>query len=324
MTTLFAPDAQPVYLRVNSTQSFAVDPAWPERRADIVWGPMSGIAVDRADNVWVLSRKNIQVIQYSPAGKVLRAWGNGFLKGPHQLRLDSHDNLWFADSGNHVVVQTTPDGKVLRTLGTPGEGACDESHFWKPTDVAVSNAGDVYIADGYGNARIVHYDKNGKYVRAWGKLGVKTGEFNLLHSVAVDSRGRVYVADRNNARVQVFEGNGTFVDQWLNIVVPCSFGMTRKDELWICGTSPMLWRDEDGMLGYPPKDQLVMKFNTAGKMLQLWSFPMGEDGKEKPGDLNWIHGLAADSKGNLFAVDVMGKRVQKFGLVPSETPAANK
>jgi NHL repeat len=128
----------------------------------------------------------------------------------------------------------------------------------------------------------------------------------------VDSSGRLYVADRNNARIQVFSQDGTFLDQWRNIVVPCAFWMTKDDELWVCGTSPMTWRPEDNVLGYPPKDQLLMKFNSSGKLLQLWSVPKGEDGKERPGDLNWVHGLAVDSKGNIYAVDLKGKRAQKF------------
>ncbi len=129
------------------------------------------------------------------------------------------------------------------------------------------------------------------------------------------------MGDRNNARIQVFEKDGTFVDQWRNIVVPCAFCMTKDDELWVGGTSPMTWRREDNMLGYPPKDQLVMKFNTSGKLLQLWSFPMGEDGKEQPGDLNWAHGMTVDAAGNLYIVDVMGKRAQKFVCVPEDSKA---
>jgi hypothetical protein len=300
------------YLRVNLTKWLQVDPSWPERRKDVVWGGMSGATIDAHDNVWVLSRTGEHVLEYQADGKFLRAWGKDLVAGAHQIRIDSQGNVWLVDNGKHCVLKCTPEGKVLLTLGTPGTSGCDESHFWKPTDVAITATGDVYVADGYGNARIVHFDKNGKFVKAWGKLGIEPGQFSLPHSVVADSKGRLYVADRNNARIQVFEGDGTFVDEWRNIVVPCSLCMTKNDELWVCGTSPMTWRAIDNMLGYPPKDQLMMKFNTSGKLLQLWSAPVGEDGKEKPGDLNWVHGLTVDSAGNIYAVDVMGKRVQKF------------
>jgi hypothetical protein len=309
-------DAPLPYLRVNSATSYEVDPTWPERRKDVVWGGMSGIAVDSRDNVWVLSRANPFVQVYQADGKFLQSWGEVLFGSPHMLALDSQGNVWVTDTRNHVVVQCSPEGKALRTLGTPGEPGCDERHFDKPTDVVVTPKGDVFVTDGYGNARVVHFDKNGKFVKSWGKLGTGPGEFNLPHAIALDSRGRLYVADRNNARIQVFDQRGKFLDQWRNIVVPCALWMTKADELWVCGTSPMTWRPEDNVLGYPPKDQLLMKFNTSGKLLQLWSVPKGEDGKEQPGDLNWAHGLATDSKGNLYVVDVKGKRVQKFVAEP--------
>jgi sugar lactone lactonase YvrE len=309
-------DAPLPYLRVNSVISYEADSTWPERRQDVVWGAMSSVAVDGQDNVWVLSRANPFVQVYQADGKFLQSWGEGLFGSPHMLKLDHQGNVWVTDTRQHVVVQCSPDGKVLRTLGTRGEPGCDDRHFNKPTDVVVTPAGDVFVSDGYGNARVVHYDKDGKFVRAWGKLGIEPGEFNLPHAIALDSRGRLYVADRNNARIQVFAQDATFIEQWRNIVVPCAFWMTKDDELWVCGTSPMTWRPEDNVLGYPPKDQLFMKFNTSGKLLQLWSVPKGEDGKERPGDLNWVHGLAVDSKGNVYAVDVMGRRVQKFVPTP--------
>jgi hypothetical protein len=234
------------------------------------------------------------------------------LDTPHSIKLDGQGNVWLADVGNHVVIQCTPDGKVLRTLGIRGEAGADERHFNRPADMVVTPAGDVFIADGYGNARVVHYDKNGSFVKSWGKLGMEPGEFSLPHAIAVDSRGRLYVADRNNVRIQVFDQTGKFLDEWRNIVTPCAFWMSKNDELWVCGSSPMPWRPGDKVLGYPPVDQLFMKFNTSGKLLQLWAIPKGEDGKERPGEVNWAHGLALDSNGNIYTVDIKGQRAQKF------------
>jgi len=304
------------YLRVDSATSFAADASWPERRADTPWGAMSGVFVDAQGNVWALSRANPYVMQYGADGKLKQSWGAGLFGSPHMLKLDGQGNVWVADSRKHVVMQCSPAGKLLRTLGTDGAAGCDEAHFFKPTDMTVTAAGDVYIADGYGNARVVHFDKNGRFVRAWGKLGIGPGEFNLPHAITSDSRGRVYVADRNNARIQVFDGDGKYLDQWRDIVVPCALAMTREDELWVIGTSPMTWRQEDDMLGYPPKDQLFMRFDTAGKLLQLWSVPKCEDGREEPGNLNWCHSIAADGQGNIFTVEVNGKRLQKFVRIP--------
>jgi pimeloyl-ACP methyl ester carboxylesterase len=310
------------YPRVTMSTWYQVDQTWPGRPPNINWGPMSGVAVDAQDNVWVLARTDPPVQVYQPDGKFLRAWGTGLLDTPHQLKLDPQGNVWLADSGNHVVLQCTPEGKVIRTLGTRGEPGCDERHFNRPADMVITPEGDAFVADGYGNARVVHFDKNGNFVKSWGKLGTEAGAFSLPHAIALDSRGRLYVADRNNARIQVFDQDGKLQGLWRNLMVPCAFWMTKDDELWVCGPSPMPWRADDKVLGYPPNDQLFMKFNTSGKLLQLWAVPKGEDGKERPGELNWVHGLALDSNGNIYAVDIKGQRAQKFVL--QEPPAQTR
>jgi sugar lactone lactonase YvrE len=161
----------------------------------------------------------------------------------------------------------------------------------------------------------VHFDKNGKYLKEWGELGSKPGQFSIPHAIAVDSKGRVYVADRNNVRIQVFDANGKLLDVWNNLLVPWGLCLTKNDELWACGCSPMHWRPDDNALSCPPKDQLFMRFNADGKLLQLWTVPKGVDGLERPGELNWVHCLAVDSQGNLYAGDIKGKRAQKFKLV---------
>lgn len=311
------------YPRINMARSYQADATWPRRPPSIRWGPMSGVAVDSQDNVWILSRTDPPVQIYRPDGTFLRSWGEGLLNTPHQLKLDSQGNVWLADSGNHVVLQCTPQGRVIRTLGTRGEPGCDERHFNRPADMVITPQGDVFVADGYGNARVVHFDRNGKFVKSWGKLGTGPGDFSLPHAIAVESRGRLYVADRNNVRIQVINQDGKFLDQWRNLVVPCALWMTKDDELWVCGSSPMTWRSDDKVLGYPPMDQLFMRFDTSGKLLQLWAAPKGEDGKERAGDLNWVHGMALDSKGNIYAVDIKGQRAQKFLLqeASSETDA---
>jgi hypothetical protein len=120
------------------------------------------------------------------------------------------------------------------------------------------------------------------------------------------------VADRSNARIQVFDQNGTFLEQWRNLLVPWSLWITPQDEIWTSGSSPTLAFDSRGMTGIPPPDQVFMRLNTSGKLLELWCPRLGVDGQEKPGETNWVHALAADSKGNLYAGDIRGHRLQKF------------
>lgn len=306
------PYAGPDYPRVNVSTWYEVDPSWPQRPDGFVWGAMPGVAVDRKDNIWIFTREKPPVQIYRPDGKFVGAWGNEVVGKAHQIKFDRQGNVWLTDVGNHVVMQLTPEGKLLKTLGTRGEAGCDESHFDRPTDMVVAPDGDVFVSDGYGNARIVHFDKEGRFVKSWGRLGVGPGEFSIPHAIVMDSKGRLYVADRNNARIQVFDTEGKFLEQWRNLLVPWSFWMTENDEIWTCGSSPMIWRAEDKVLGCPPKDQLIMRLDTTGRLLQLWTFPKAADGQEKPGELNWLHSLALDSKGNMYAVDIIGQRAQKF------------
>jgi hypothetical protein len=301
-----------VHPHINLATSYQADPSWPAKPANIAWEAVPSVAIDNGGNVWMFTRTKPPVQVYDAAGKFLRSWGENDIQVAHGLRFDPEGNVWLTDVGSHLVMQFTPEGKLLKTLGTRGAAGEDASHFNKPTDVVVAPSGDVFVADGYGNNRIVHFDRNGKFVKAWGKLGVGPGEFSLPHAIVRDSKGRLYVADRNNVRIQVFDENGTFLDQWKNILVPWGLFVDGNDEIWACGSSPMPWVGDQKFLGCPPKDQVVMRFNTSGKLLSLWTIPKGEDGKEQPGEVNWLHGLAVDSQGNLFLGDIKGKRLMKF------------
>lgn len=315
--SILAQEPKPTaYPRITLATWYEVDPAWPQKPAGVEWGDVPGISVDARDQVWIFTRATPSVQAYTSSGKLVRSFDHELIKRAHHLRVDPQGNLWLADVGNHLVMQFTPEGKLLRSLGTKGEAGEGPARFNQPTDMAITPEGDVFISDGYGNSRIVHFDRNGKFVKAWGKLGVAPGELSLPHSIVVDSKGRLYVADRNNVRVQVFDREGKFLSEWRDLVVPWGLWVTSTrggaDEIWVCGSSPMPWKKDEGSLGAPPKDQVFMRFNTDGKLLQLWTVPKGEDGKEAPGECNWVHCMALDSKGNLYAGDIRGKRAQKF------------
>jgi hypothetical protein len=304
--------AEPRYPKVNLAIAYTVDPHWPQKPADFHWGQMPGVAVDAQDHVYIFTRAEPPVQVYDAEGKFLRAWGGDSLKTAHHIKIDQEGNVWVADIGHHVVEKYTPEGKLLRSLGTKGAPGRDHTHLDMPTDMAITPTGDVFVSDGYGNSRIVHFDRDGRFVKAWGRLGHRSGEFSIPHAIEVDSKGRLYVADRNNARIQVFDQEGKFLDEWRDVVTPWGLCMTRNNELWVCGSSPMQWRKEDEALGCPPKDQVFMRFNSAGKLIQLWTVPKGADGLERPGECNWVHAIAVDSKGNLYVGDILGKRAQKF------------
>ncbi len=304
---------EPKYPHVNLAVDYVVDPKWPQKPADLQWGHVPGMAIDAKDNVYVFTRSYPPVQVYDASGKYLRGWGKG-IKNAHHIRIDSEGNVWTTDLDNHVVEKYTPEGKLLLTLGTRGKAGRDQTHLYMPTDMAVTPAGDIFVSDGYGNARIVHFDKEGKFVHAWGELGHGPGQFSIPHSIVTDSKGHLYVADRNNVRIQVFNSKGKYLAEWRNLIVPWGLWVTPKDEIWVCGSSPMQWRKTDGALGCPPKDQIFMKFNPQGKLLQLFTLPKGLDGLERVGEVNWVHAIAVDSRGNLYLGDIIGKRAQKFVL----------
>jgi sugar lactone lactonase YvrE len=311
--TVPAQEKEPKYPHVNVAVSYEFDPRWPAKPADMPWAAMSSIAVDRDDNVYLLTRTSAPVQVYDKHGKFLRSWGKG-METPHQLRIDNAGNIWVADVGTHVVEKYTPEGKLLMTIGTKGKAGRDQTHLNMPTDVAIGAFYDVYISDGYGNARVVHYDPEGKYLNEWGEPGQGPGQFSIPHSIALDAQGRIYVADRNNVRIQVFDGKGKFLAQWRDLLVPWTFSMLKGDQLWVCGSSPMQWRKQDTALGCPPKDQVFMRFDTSGTLQQLFTLPKGIDGLERPGEVNWVHGMAFDSQGNMYLGDIIGRRAQRFVL----------
>lgn len=302
----------PDYPRVNRTPWYAVDPQWPQRPEQIERTPVSGVAVDAKDQVWIFTRSTPPVQVYTRDGKYVRGWGTGVVDKSHHMKIDPQGNIWLADIGNHTVRQFTPEGKLLLTLGIPGEFGEDERRLSQPTDVAVTNTGDIFVADGYGNNRIVQFTAEGKYVKQWGTMGTEPGEFCNPHAIALDSKGRLYVADRYNVRIQVFSQEGEVLDVWNDVVIPWGLWITPEDDVWVCGSSPDAWPDDPKLpRGGKPRDQLFLKFRTDGKLQQLWSAPLGGEATE-PGQLNQVHSLALDRAGNIYAGDIQGKRAQKF------------
>lgn len=303
----------PPYPRIDNTIGYKADPNWPkEMPPGGEWGQMSSVAIAPDGNIWTFNRGKMPVQVYTPEGALVKSWGEGGLfKNPHTIRFDSAGNLWIADTGTNTVRRFTVDGKVLMTLGTPNEAGADQTHLNQPNDVAVAANGDVYVSDGYGNDRIVVFDKSGKYLRSWGKLGNGPGEFSQPHSLVLDSRGRVYVADRNNDRIQIFDAQGKFLAEWKNIITPWALAITKDDEIYVCGSSPMLWSEipaNQAALATPPKDQLFMKLDTEGRLKQLWVMPKGD----KPGEVNWIHSIAVAADGSVYFGEVQARRAQKF------------
>ena len=196
--------------------------------------------------------KNIDTIyKFDAKGNVAKSFGAGMFIWPHGLHVDREGNVWATDAAGqdavamaakaggkfgHQVVKFSPDGKVLMTLGEPGVPGSDERHFMSPSAVAVAANGDIFVADGHGvneNNRVVRFSKDGKFIKAWGKTGYAPGEFRTLHAIAIDSRGRVFVADRGNNRIQIFDQEGKHLSTWLQFGTPSGIAFDDKDQIYV-------------------------------------------------------------------------------------------
>lgn len=309
------------YPKINLAAGYEVVPDWPKKPVEIAWDQIAGVSVDKQGRVWLFNRADPPVQVYSAEGDFLFSWGDGLFKGPHYLRIDHEGHVWTTDYRRHLVRKFTEDGKLLLTLGTADEKGDDETHLSGPTDVAVSPAGDIFVSDGYGNNRVVHYDKEGNFVKSFGELGVELGQLSQPHSIAMDSQGRLYVCERNNGRIQIFDQSGKTLGAWKNLINPWGIHITPSDDIFVCGSTPARWT-ERGNLGNPPHDQILMRFDTTGRALELWGFPLAKDGELEPGHLDWMHGMGMDNAGNLYISDVDENspvhRLQKFKRLPAE------
>lgn len=322
----------PGFAKEPTITEYDVDPSWPQRPEGISGkGWVSGLAIDDKDQVWFFRKGPNPIQVYTADGQFVRSWGSGMFDNPHQLRIDHEGNIWVADFGLHVVQKFTTQGVLLMTLGIRGESGEDENHFFRPTDMAITKTGDIFVTDGYGNRRIVHFDKNGKFIKTWGEYGTAPGSFVLPHAIVVDSQGRLYVADRNSGRIQVFNQDGELLDQWSNLIMPWGLSVTKNDDIWVCGSSPHWWL-RDGK--YPEyKDQVFMRFSTDGRVRQVWQIPLGDIGEDKnnpdvsrmkPGEAVGVHCIAQNSKGNLFVGDIYGERAQKFIAITKRPESEDK
>jgi len=323
---------------------------------DTYLGEATGVAVNAKGHIFVLSRGNTtgpayaaaaaQLLEFDATGRFVReigknlyAWSFG-----HTVRIDPQQNIWVADKGSDMVIKFNPAGRVLMVFGRKQEASdedtaplkhpkpplpAEDGRFRQVTDVAFDPAGNAFISDGYINSRIAKVDKNGNWVKSWGDRGTKPGEFNTPHSIAADAKGNLYVADRGNRRIQVFDGEGTFLRE-ITIDVPYdpkarpAIGnhpdVTKIDTLpnkvmmpgapWaVCitpGPNQVLYTSD----AFPGR---VYKLSLEGKVLGV----LGESGKQLK-QFGWIHEIACPSENVLYVAELLNWRVQKLVLHPKK------
>jgi len=257
------------------------------------------VAVDAKDRVYVFNRGEHPVIVFERDGSFVTAWGEGLFSRPHGMTLTPDETLYCVDDVSHCIYRCSLSGQVLQTIGTPGSPAPRHSGrpFDRPTKVALDpKAGDLYIADGYGNARVHKFSADGQHLFSWGEYGTDPGQFNLVHSICTDGDGKIYVADRENHRVQVFDEKGRYVAQWNNLHRPC--GLYIHDGLAYVG---QLLTSLSVNADYPNIGACVSIHDLTGRRLARLGAARAGEG---PGQFTGPHGLAVDSRGDIYVGEV--------------------
>lgn len=280
---------------------------------------VADVAVDDRDRVYVLNRGEHPMMVFDRDGKLLDAWGEGLFVRPHGVTVGPDGALYCVDDAAHCIYKFTPEGKMLGTLGTPGRPAPRGSGlpFCQPTKVAFHPlTGDLYIADGYGNARVHRFSPDGRHLFSWGDYGTDPGQLNLVHSICTDTEGRVYVADRENHRVQVFDSDGRYLTQWNNLHRPC--GLCIRGGLVYVG---QLHTGLEVNRTYPNIGACVSIHDLSGRRVARLGHPMQGIG---PGQFVAPHGLAVDSRGDIYVGEVSYAEYGRYQTPPREVRSFRK
>jgi DNA-binding beta-propeller fold protein YncE len=288
--------------RGGSAMNYRPVEGWGRLPAGWSYVEATSVGIDAKDNVYVFNRGAHPVIVFDREGNFLRAWGEGIFRRPHGITIGPDGTLWLTDDQHHTIRQFTAEGKLLLTIGDPDTPSTPHGGkpFNRPTHVALCpKRGDVYVSDGYGNSRVHKYDPRGRHLHSWGEPGTDPGCFNVPHNIATDADGLVYVADRENHRVQVFDGTGQYVTQVNNLHRPCGLFADRRDGgLLYVGELPTHLSVNAGVPNLGARVSIVtLKGDLVGRI-------GGAFAGEKPGEFVAPHGCAVDSRGALYVAEV--------------------
>ena len=278
----------------QGTHQYIVEDNWWTLPDGWEFGWIPAVAVDSQDRVYVYSRSEHPMVVFDRDGNFLTSWGDDILKDAHGIFIDADDNIYCVERETHVMHKFTTDGELQMTLGTMDTPGADGEPFNLPTDFALGPDGEMFISDGYGNARIHKYSPDGELIKSWGKPGTGPGEFDLPHCVRVDPRNRVMVADRENNRIQFFTLDGEYIEEWSDLLQP--------DTIYI---------DEEDLVYIAELGQRVSIMTLDGDVISQWS---SERGSSVPGEfMACPHGIWLDSHGDIYVGEVQADaRLQKY------------
>ena len=288
---------------VTGSTTFAYEAltAWQRLPEGLRLHETPGVAVDAEDRVYVLTRNTENpVLVFDRDGSFLRTWGRGsFSDRTHGILVGPDGAIYCTDDGLHTVTKFSPEGVLLLTIGTPGKPSPRWSGepFCRPTQAAVSHrTGHIYVSDGYANARVHQFAPDGRHVRSWGEPGIDPGQFMIPHNIAIDADDRIYVADREAHRVQVFDGEGTLLAVWNNVHRPCGLTVGPDGNVYIGELNGVALVQD-----CPGYGHRISIYSPEGALLARYGDP--EEG-EAPGRFIAPHGIAVDSHGDVYVGEV--------------------
>jgi DNA-binding beta-propeller fold protein YncE len=308
---------QPASLPPNPYKTIERWGQLPEGRT---WGSTSAIDIAPNGNLWVAERCSANtcagsdlpsVLEFDPSGKLVKSFASGLFIFPHGMHVDRDGNVWVTDAQGrdgkgHQVFKFSRDGKILLTLGKAGTPGSGPDEFNQPSDVAVAPNGDIFVADGHdtgSNMRIVKFNKDGKFIKTWGKPGRGPGEFNVPHGIAFDSKGRLFVADRANNRLQIFDQEGTFLEEWKQFSRLSGIYIDKNDVLYGADSESNKKRNP----GWPRG--IWVGSARDGKVTAFIPDPIeNPDASATSG----AEGVTADAQGNIFGAEVGPRMVKKY------------
>jgi sugar lactone lactonase YvrE len=318
------------------TLTFEPVAGWEQLPAGFQHRDVAGVGVDQQDRVYLITRGDHRVIVYEPDGSFVRAWGEDvFTPRTHGLTVGPDGVVYTVDDGDHTVRRFTPEGQLQLTLGTPGvpsdtgyDGknvatvARSGPPFNRPTNVAVAPSGELYVSDGYGNARVHRYSADGTLLQSWGDPGSGPGQFEIPHGIGVLADGRVLVCDRENDRIQIFSPDGVYQGEWATVQRPTQVFITPDGLVYV---AELWWRVgqhsyRQGPIQHDQYGRVSVLDPSNGHVLAR----VGGGRPGSPGSFTAPHSLAVDSRRDLYVAEVTHTFAGAAGIVPPETPTFQK
>ncbi|MFN0051743.1 MAG: peptidyl-alpha-hydroxyglycine alpha-amidating lyase family protein [Planctomycetales bacterium] len=307
---------------------YAPVPDWPRLPPGWSFVEVVGVATDARDRVFVFSRSEHPVTIFEPDGTFVASWGEGQFVRPHGITIAPDGAVYCTDDRDHSVRKFTPEGKLLLTLGTrgkPSDTGIDGLDyrtikrpglpFNLPTNLAIAADGSLYVTDGYGNCRVHKFSPSGEYLFSWGEPGSGPGQFNLPHGIAIDQSGLIYVADRENSRIQLFTPEGKYTGEWTDTSRPMQVFFDAEGTAFVCDVG---WKA--GVFPWQtvpagsPRGAYVSVFDRTGRRLTRWG---GSENPCAPGDFFAPHDLCVDSQGSIYVGEVVMSAGGYQGKVPA-------